>query len=114
MRTCEVLGTGDSGDEWGQVCGRESIGRCYDCAIPACGKHFGCLTFHVKEERITKMGPLGAQSKASYAAKQERPGKDFQGRVALLWRQRIFRGNTLTTGIALLPEFVHRTPFCSA
>ena len=63
MRTCEVLGTGDSGDEWGQVCGRESIGRCYDCAIPACGKHFGCLTFHVKEERITKMGPLGAQSK---------------------------------------------------
>ena len=61
MRTCEVLATGDSGDEWGQVCGRESIGRCYDCAIPACWKHFeecptckmkfcsGCVTFHVKD-----------------------------------------------------------------
>ena len=80
MRTCEVLETDDSGDECGQVCGRESIGRCYDCAIPACWKHFeecptckmkfcsGCVTFHVKDH------PKAIQ----VCGRTERPGKDFR------------------------------------
>ena len=58
MRTCEVLETGASGDEWGRVCNLCKIGRCYDCGIPVCWKHFeecptcrlkfcsSCMTFH--------------------------------------------------------------------
>jgi hypothetical protein len=61
VRSCELLVTSTSGDEWGQVCGRESVGRCYECAISVCWKHFetcgtchkrycsGCLPFHLSE-----------------------------------------------------------------
>ena len=61
MQGCEVLETDASGDEWRRVCNLRPIGRCYDCGVPACWKHFetcptcqrkfcsSCMTFHLSD-----------------------------------------------------------------